>query len=264
MKTTAFRQSILVIPLAIIALFLVSGHLTPDGSETFRAIVRAHAGDPAHADASPLPNYRGHFVSMSGIGQWRRPTNVIHFVRATTVGETPPTANCSNDAVVYYATRAPKDFKKKQKGLLYGVRTHTAATRVRDMPGYNSCALVVYAILKRAGCRWVKRTANARSMYDMAYKHGWRPTETQRAGCLVAWNSRFDGKLPRIGRGTHRDPARKSGVLYRHLGITTGAWMAVDNTSVLSEPTAYITSRPIRYETPLFLCPAEQRQTKLK
>ena len=172
--------------------------------------------------------------------------------------EAPPAPDCSRKALIYYANQAPAKFEREKRGLLYGVRTHTPATRVRDMPGYNSCALVVYAILKRAGCKWVRRTASAKSIYDQAWRAGWRPATEQNGGCLVAWNSRFKGSYPRIGRGVHRDPTKRGGVYNRHLGITTSAWMSVDNTSYRSAPSAFTVVRPFRYEPPLYLCPPEQ------
>lgn len=228
-------------------------------------------------DASPLPNYQGTFVSLGGRGAWRKTVQKQSgFVNAETTATTPlkpaaknkpeptqkpvtePKADCSTQAIVYYADQAPFVFDHAKKGLLYGIRTHTGATRVDDMPGYNSCAIVVHAILKKSGCKWAKRTANAKAMYDMAWKQGWRPSATQKAGCLVAWNSISEGSRPRIGRGTHSDPKKKKGVLFRHLGITTGTWMTIDNTSYFSRPTPGITTRPIRYEEPLYLCPVKK------
>jgi hypothetical protein len=40
------------------------------------------------------------------------------------------------------------------------VQTHSPETRIATkswyMPGFNSCALVFYAILKKAGCGWAR------------------------------------------------------------------------------------------------------------
>ncbi len=208
------------------------------------------------ADLSPLPNTKGEFVSAGSDGRWHRPDPQV-MVGAVDPAflKGAPKANCSPEAIVYFAEQAPDAFEANKDGLLYGVRTHTDATRVDDMPGYNSCALVVHAILKKAGCTWAKRTADAKAIYDMAYNEGWRPSDTQEGGCLVAWNSQEPGKRPRIGRGKDAHSDSHPRVLYRHLGIATGRWWSVDNTSFLSRPTAGITYRPFRYESPIFLCP---------
>lgn len=232
------------------------------------------------ADLSPIPNYKGTYISRGVQGVWgmfeRDPkyarqssTEKQRFAAAsasqvasasknkTTGGA--PVANCSTEAIVYYANQAPLNFQPDKKGLLYGVKTHTPATRVGDSPGYNSCAIVVHAIMKKAGCRWMKYTASAKAIYDMAYRRGWRPSKVQKPGCIVAWNSKQSGKRPRIGKGFHRQKGQSRGVLYRHVGITTGTWMAMDNTSYFSRPSAFITTRPIRYEAPLFLCPVTNK-----
>lgn len=208
------------------------------------------------ADLSPLPNYKGEFVSAGRDGQWHRPQSKLALGSVDTgTLDLRPKADCSPEAIIYYAEKAPEVFDEEKSGLLYGVKTHTSATRVGDMPGYNSCALVAYAILNKAGCMWAKRTASAKAIYDMAYKRGWRPSDTQEGGCIVAWNSLEAGGRPRIGRGKHAHQKSKRGVLYRHIGIATGSWWSVDNTSFLGRPTAGITTRPFRYENPIFLCP---------
>lgn len=227
-------------------------------------------------DISPLPNYKGEFVSIDGRGHWRKTASRPKSTEFVAAGNGPqaqtsnnseqapqtpgvaPEANCSTDAIVYYADQAPLAFDPAKKGLLYGVRTHTSATKVEDMPGYNSCALVAHAILRKAGCKWAKLTADAKAVYDMAWKAGWRPSETQQPGCIVAWNSIEEGWRPRIGKGEHVDKTKKKGVKFRHLGITTGSWIVIDNTSVLSRPSPGITFRPIRYEPPLYLCPVDK------
>ncbi len=211
---------------------------------------------PAQVDASPLPNYKGDFVSIGPDGRWRQPSGRAFAGAAVAqkeggAAQNEPAADCSPEAITYYAVKAPAVFQIDRKGLLYGVETHTSATRVWKMPGYNSCALVVYAILKRAGCRWAKYTANAKAIFDMARASGWRLSDRQTAGCIVAWNSRWKGARARIGDHRRRDGK----VSFRHVGIATGSWMAVDNTSFRSRPEAFITMRPIRYERPIFLCP---------
>jgi hypothetical protein len=206
---------------------------------------------PAEADISPLPNFKGDFVSLGLGGDWRKPANAQQFLVAGATAAEPP-ADCSTESIVHYAGLAPSVFEKDKKGLLYGVETHTPATRVWKIPGFNSCALVVYAIMKRAGCGWVKYTASAKELYDNIAARGWRPTDTQRAGCLVAWNSYWEGGRERLGG---RDKRRKGGTLFRHVGITTGKWLSVDNTSSLSRPSTFFTWRPYRYETPIYLCP---------
>ncbi|MBI1384194.1 MAG: hypothetical protein GC150_04720 [Rhizobiales bacterium] len=213
-------------------------------------------------DASHLPQTTGAYVSAGVDGSWSLGgTGLVSLVSTDGQGlATPPAADCSPEAITHYASEAPNAFDAGKNGLLYGVRTHTAATRVDDMPGYNSCALVVYAILKQAGCKWAKSTADAKAIYDMAWKAGWRPSDTQRAGCLVAWNSHYEGPLPRIGRGVHVDREKKGGVLFRHVGVTIGEWMAVDNSSAWSKPEAFITVRPFRYEPPIFLCQPEEKK----
>ena len=229
-----------------------SGEASSPDREARRALKKL----PANVDASPLPNYKGDFISLGPDGQWRQPGGQTFASAAT--AQTEPAADCSRDAITYYAGKAPSAFETDKKGLLYGVETHNSDTRVWKMPGYNSCALVVYAILKRAGCGWAKYTADAKGIFDMAYASGWRPASAQTAGCLVAWNSRWKGERVRIGS----NQPRGGKVSFRHVGVTTGTWMAVDNTSYLSRPSAFITLRPIRYERPIFLCPPDKTQVR--
>lgn len=213
----------------------------------------------SEADLSPLPNYKGEGVSAGYDGKWIRPSS--QFMIGAADQSTPPDTspepepNCSRKAIVYYAEKAPDVFNAEKRGLLYGIKTHTADTRVNDMPGYNSCALVVHAILRRAGCKWAKWTQDAKAIYDMAYKNGWRPSDTQEGGCIVAWNSQEPGNRPRIGRDKDAAKDRPRKVLYRHVGIATGSWWSIDNTSYLSRPSGGITYRPFRYDDPIFLCP---------
>jgi hypothetical protein len=209
-------------------------------------------------DVSPLPNYKGDFVSAGLDGEWRKPASAPQFIGAASAGPADPPADCSRASIIHYATQAPAVFEKEKKGLLYGVETHTAATRVKNVPGFYSCALVVYAVLKRAGCDWVKYTPDARAIYDMAAAKGWRKAARQEGGCIVAWNSRQQGSRGRIGR----DETKRGGVLFRHVGITTGGWMSVDNTSFLSRPQEFFTWRPWRYEWPIFLCPPAELEKK--
>jgi len=215
------------------------------------------------ADVSPLPNYKGDFVSAGHDGQWNRPKPkpVLGAIDSSGL-DGAPKADCSPEAIIYYAERAPLEFDEEKSGLLYGVKTHTGATRVGDMPGYNSCALVAYAILKQAGCKWASRTASANAIYDMAYRRGWRPSDTQDGGCIVAWNSLDKGSRAPIGQGKDARVKSRKGVLFRHVGIATGAWWSIDNTSFLSRPTAGITTRPFRYESPIFLCPPKPKSGK--
>jgi len=215
---------------------------------------------PPQIDVSPLPNYKGDFVSLGLSGEWRKPDGRKPFVGAQTLASQEPAADCSRQAIIHFASQAPYLFEKDKQGLLYGVETHTPETRISGMPGFNSCALVVHAILKKAGCDWAKYSANAKAVYDMAAGRGWRPTDRQEPGCLVAWNSKWKGKRERIGQ--QRRGGGKAGTLFRHLGITTGSWISVDNTSFLSRPTPFLTWRPIRYDPPFFLCPAEPSAAK--
>lgn len=251
--------------------------------DTDRAERQGIPGKTAKGDLSPLPNYKGTYVSLGSDGHWRKPiTKDEGFVYAAAAKESDPVevpklvdkppeqnqtgvpeANCSVESIVYYADQAPYVFDPAKRGLLYGVKTHTKATRVEDMPGFNSCALVVHAILKKAGCKWAKYTADAKQMYDLAWEQGWRPSKVQKAGCLVAWNSIEEGWRPRIGKGDHVNPDKKKGVKFRHLGISTGDWMTIDNTSYFSRPTPGITYRPIRYEPPLYLCPTDKKTDEL-
>jgi hypothetical protein len=209
------------------------------------------------ADISPLPNYKGDFVSVGGDGAWNTPVTERKMLGAAALSPEPPAADCSRVAIVHYAKEAPGAFEAGNGGRLYGVQTHTPETRITtrywDMPGANSCALVVYAILKKAGCGWVRYTADAKAIYNQAYAAGWKPSETQEGGCMVAWNSRSDGPRSRIG--DVQKQARSGTTLYRHVGIATGSWLSVDNTSWLGRPTRFFTFRPIIYESPIFLCP---------
>lgn len=216
------------------------------------------------ADLSPVPNYKGEGVSAGYDGQWIRPSSQF-MIGAADQSPPPPTEaepepDCSPEAIIYYAEKAPDVFDIEKGGLLYGIKTHTPDTRVNDMPGYNSCALVVHAILRKAGCKWAKWTQDAKAIYDMAYDNGWRPSDTQEGGCLVAWNSQEAGPRARIGRAIKdADGERPRTVLYRHVGIATGSWWSMDNTSFLSRPTAGITYRPFRYDPPIFLCPPKPK-----
>jgi hypothetical protein len=212
---------------------------------------------PPHIDVSPLPRSKGDFVSLGADGVWNRPAEGTNFLTADMAGNQGPPADCSREAIVHYAKAAPSAFEGDKQGLLYGVKTHTPETRVKtrywDMPGFNSCALVVHAILKRAGCGWAKYTADAKAIYDMAHGAGWRPSTAQEGGCIVAWNSRSEGSRSRIG--DRQKQSRRGRTRYRHVGIATGSLMSVDNTSWLGRPTAFFTFRPITYERPIFLCP---------
>lgn len=239
----------------------------PNETAMWKALRRV----PAGIDASPPPAYTGDFISLGADGIWSGSTQPpIAYAQTTNGPSADPAPDCSTEAIVHYARKAPSAFEAGKKGLLYGVKTHTPETKVTtrywDMPGFNSCALVVYAILKQAGCPWAKYTANAREIYDMAYKGGgWRPAEKQRAGCMVAWNSRNAGGRDRIG--VAQKQAKPGTTAYRHVGITTGEWLSVDNNSLLSRPTTYFTFRPITYTPPIFLCPpgaagAEPEQKK--
>jgi hypothetical protein len=212
---------------------------------------------PATIDASPLPNYSGDFVSLGAEGNWHQPVGSLVSLYNSAEASERQVADCSPEAIVHYARQAPNKFEIEKNGLLYGVRTHTPETRVStrywDMPGFNSCALVVYAILKKAGCGWAKYTANAKAIYDMAYRGGWRPSDTQRGGCMVAWNSRWEGSRARIG--TAQKQSKSGSTRFRHVGIATGSWLSVDNSSWLGRPTTFLTFRPLAYEAPIFLCP---------
>ncbi len=210
---------------------------------------------PIDIDSSPLPTSKGAFVSLGARGKLNGSETKSGFVQAGLFSKIAPPANCSAESIIYYAERAPESFDNARNGTLYGVKTHISATRVGEIEGYNACALVAHAILKRAGCSWARYTASAKALYDMAWKKGWRPSRIQKAGCLVAWNSRAEGWRPRIGRGIHKPDKGAKKVRFRHVGITTGTWMAMDNTSLSGRPSAGVTLRPIRYEAPMFLCP---------
>jgi hypothetical protein len=257
--TTVFGKSLSVMMAASFALAFAAVDVLhaqgemPDDDARLKALTRL----PGSFDASPLPKYKGDFVSIDAAGNWHRAPDNPAVVYGSTAGSTDVKQDCSPEAIIHYATRAPSEFDYEKKGLLYGVRTHTPATRLItrywDMPGFNSCALVVYAILKKAGCGWAKHTANAKAIYDMAYRAGWKPTRSQRGGCMVAWNSRWEGDRARIG--TRQKQTKNGSTAFRHVGITTGSWLSVDNSSWRSRPTRYLTFRPIVYEAPFFLCP---------
>jgi hypothetical protein len=217
---------------------------------------------PRHIDASPLPRSKGDFVSLGADGRWNSPAEGAQFLTSDMTGGQAPSADCSREAIIHYAKAAPSAFDGDKNGLLYGIQTHTPETRLKtrywDMPGFNSCALVVYAILKRAGCGWAKYTADAKGIYDMAFGVGWRPSAVQEGGCMVAWNSKWDGSRSRIG--DRQKQTRRGSTRFRHVGLTTGALLSVDNTSWLSRPTSFFTFRPITYELPIFLCPPGQER----
>jgi hypothetical protein len=178
-------------------------------------------------------------------------TPAVTAAASTRVAE--PAADCSPASIAHYAWRATFVFERDRKGLLYGVETHTPVTRVGSTPGVLSCALVVHAILKRAGCGWAKYSPDAKAVYDMALGKGWQRRETQEPGCIVACNSRQEGRRPAIDRS--EGPRT---VQFRHVGITTGRWLAVDNTSALSRPLPFFTWRPYRYQSPTFICPPKE------
>jgi hypothetical protein len=229
----------------------------PDASAR-EAIARKALGRvPPHIDASPLPRHRGEFVSLGADGRWNSPAEGAQFITSDMMGSGAPAADCSREAIIHYASAAPSAFEAGKNGLLYGVQTHTPETRLKtrywDMPGFNSCALVVHAILKQAGCGWAKYTADAKAIYDMAFGAGWRPSAAQQGGCMVAWNSKWTGSRSRIG--DRQKQTRRGNTRFRHVGIATGSLLSVDNTSWLSRPTTFFTFRPIAYEPPIFLCP---------
>lgn len=241
---------------------LATGQVTANMEEAFKEApaLKALMALPRSYDASPLPKYKGEFVTLGADGFWHEASNAKGAVYGSAVQSEKSEdvkADCSPEAIVHYALEAPTAFKYKRKGLLYGVKTHTPATRLTtrfwDMPGFNSCALVVYAILKRAGCGWARYTANAKAIYDMAYRAGWKPSSRQRGGCIVAWNSRWEGDRARIG--SLQKQVKGGSTAFRHVGITTGSWMSVDNSSWRSRPTRFLTYRPIMYEAPFFICP---------
>lgn len=230
----------------------------PPSSKARDAIARtALMKVPPNIDASPLPRLKGDFISLGADGRWSARSEGQQFLTSDVTGSQGPNADCSREAIVHYATAAPSTFEADKKGMLYGVQTHTPETRMMtkywDMPGFNSCALVVYAILKRAGCGWAKYTADAKAIYDMANAAGWKPSTTQEGGCMVAWNSKSDGTRARIG--DKQKQSRRGNTRFRHVGIATGSLLSVDNTSWLSRPTTFFTFRPIIYEPPIFLCP---------
>ncbi len=231
----------------------VTGKKAPSEKAVSKALSRV----PRQIDASPLPNYTGDFVSLDAGGAWHRPPQPNQFISSAIAAPDAPAADCSRGAIIHYAQLAPSVFEAEKKGTLYGVQTHTDETRLTtrywDMPGFNSCALVVYAILKQAGCGWAKYTANAKGIYDMAYANGWRPSQVQEGGCMVAWNSKWQGGRARIG--DRQKQAKGGNTRFRHVGITTGSWLSVDNSSWRSRPTTFFTVRPIVYEPPIFLCP---------
>ena len=257
--------SFIVLPVVLIAAGALLITLDPQGTQSLSDSEKKPLAPlpDSEADLSPTPNYKGEGVFAGHDGKWIRPTSqfMVGAADQSVPPETPsePEANCSPDAIVYYAEKAPDVFNMAKGGLLYGVKTHTADTRVNDMPGYNSCALVVHAILRRAGCKWAKWTQDAKAIYDIAYDNGWRPSDTQEGGCLVAWNSQEPGSRPRIGRGKDVSKDRPRRVLYRHVGIATGSWWSIDNTSYFSRPSAGITYRPFRYDPPIFLCPPKPK-----
>ena len=252
MKRALYIGSSAVLALsAILASGVLTGGFAASKSQTNNQIA---------ADVSPVPNNAKNFIS-SGDG-----SKIINTAESQVLGfvqredpNLPPKANCSRKAIIYYAKKAPENFKEARKGLLFGVRTHTNATAINTpigrFAGFNSCALVASAIMRKAGCRWMSITANAKSVYDAAYRVGWRPTLYQDGGCIVAWNARWEGERPRIGRGVHAKLLPKNRVMFRHVGVTTGSNMSVDNSGITSRPSESSTYRPIRYEPPIYLCP---------
>ena len=249
---------ILSLVLVLPTLVTKAGETKPDPVATNSKVQKTASNKqeaPTDIDASPLPAGKGAFVSLDAGSQLNNIEKKSGFVQAGLFSKIAPPANCSPESIIYYAERAPESFDNAKNGTLYGVKTHISATRVGEIEGYNACALVAHAILKRAGCSWARYTASAKALYDMAWKKGWRPSRLQKAGCIVAWNSRAEGWRPRIGRGIHKSDASAKKVRFRHIGITTGTWMAMDNTSLSGRPSAGVTLRPIRYEAPMFLCP---------
>ncbi|GAF97289.1 unnamed protein product, partial [marine sediment metagenome] len=76
------------------------------------------------ADLSPLPNYKGEFVSAGRDGQWNRPKSKFALGAVDSGAfNLRPQANCSPEAIVHYAERAPEVFDGEKSGLLYGVKT---------------------------------------------------------------------------------------------------------------------------------------------
>ena len=69
---------------------------------------------PPHIDASPLPRYKGDFVSLGADGLWNRPAEGTHFLTADTTGSQGPSADCSREAIVHYAEGGPIRLRARQ------------------------------------------------------------------------------------------------------------------------------------------------------
>ncbi|MDX2258594.1 MAG: hypothetical protein NW205_06710 [Hyphomicrobiaceae bacterium] len=163
---------------------------------------------------------------------------------------------CSKASIAAAATSAPWAFESGRSGRLYGIKTHRAQTAVGWFPGYNSCPLVVFAILREAGCTELAETGNAGALFDALQATGWRQAEKPEAGCVLGWNALAEGPWPPLTAAPSAQEGRS--VAYRQLGIAVSSWLAVDNAAFIGRPVPFPIARPLHYEAPVVLCPPER------
>lgn len=124
------------------------------------------------------------------------------------------------------AVQAPRNVTyKKGDAHVFGYRVWTPGTRVGKYPGYNSCARVASAILKKAGVNVKMRSRVVRLESDLQHK-GWKRVKVDdiKKGDVVIWKHK--GGANHIGFYAGLRPN-----IHRGFGKTT-----VDNFSFTGEP----------------------------
>lgn len=186
-------------------------------------------------------------------------------ILSLSVASTSQAANCSARDITAAANQALAQ-QTDSAGKLWGTQICNSATTANGFKCYNSCALVVSAILKKAGCP-VSITASASGLWDkvrglkIGGKKAFEASEKQHAGCVIGMNSSKTG-----GQGRLTLPG-KSGpnVAFRHVAIATGKRSYIDNYSRTNTPkidnnspldiTSYVDA--YQYDDFIYLCPTK-------
>lgn len=181
--------------------------------------------------------------------------------------------DCSAQAIIQATNRAYKEQPDTQ-GKLWGTQLCTKDTKgsakvagkLVTFNCFNSCALVVSAILKEAGCQ-VNVTSSASSIWNALRRlklektgqNAFMPSERQRAGCVIGMNSNQTGGKDRLVLPGKSGPK----VAFRHVAIATSGSGYIDNYSLTNTPkidyngffdwTKYADS--YQYDKFIYLCP---------
>lgn len=180
-------------------------------------------------------------------------------------------AKVLSEEIYEAAKEAPSEYDEETRKL-YGVRTQNSSTKLEvavpvvgdvTLPGYNSCALVASAILKKAGVR-IGAYALVNNVRRYLSSNGWRRTLTPSKGDIVIWAKRKEGRTEWKKRAVVHWKDNKlykeeidtidysANRYYNHIGVFIGwsiaiqgpvitggspvGWYTVDNSSVTGEP----------------------------